>query len=185
MSLSALQAPPPRIARPIRAAERHGGQVVALLPDLRRYALKLARNRFDAEDLVQDTVERALAKRHQFTEGTALRSWLFTILRNRFLSDCRDRRRWGDAEDFADAMAEASVPASQEASSHLESVRRAFVTLPRRDQLVIELAGLRGLNYDQVSGMLKVPSGTVRSRLSRARKRLSQIVEGGAAGAPA
>jgi RNA polymerase sigma factor (sigma-70 family) len=114
-----------------------------------------------------------------------LRATIFCVRSRSGKSDCRDRRRWGDAEDFANAMAEASVPASQEASSHLESVRRAFVALPRRDQLVIELAGLRGLNYDQVSGMLKVPSGTVRSRLSRARKRLSQIVEGGAAGAPA
>lgn len=162
-----------------RAADHHASRVVALLPELRTYALQLARNRSDADDLVQDTVERALAKRHQFTEGTSLRGWVFTILRNRFLSECRDRRRWGDSEEFASAIATASAPSSQEQSVEVSTVGRAFERLPRRDQLVIELVGIRGLNYGEVASILKVPTGTVRSRLSRARRRLSELSESG------
>jgi RNA polymerase sigma-70 factor, ECF subfamily len=162
----------------------HSSQVLALQPDLFHYALQLTRKRCDAEDLVQDTMERALSKRHLFQPGTSLRAWAFTILRNRFLTQCRDRRRWGDAADFDGAIAKASTPASQEDSSHLGAVYRALRTLPKRDQRVIELAALRGLDYGDVAQRLGVPSGTVRSRLCRARRRLGELT-GGVAGLPA
>ena len=164
--------------------ESHGSQVVALRPDLLHYALQLTRNLPEAEDLVQDTMERALVKRHQFVSGTSLRAWIFTILRNRFLTQCRDRRRWGEAVDFDGAAARASVPASQEETSHLSAVGRAFATLPRRDRQVIELAAVRGLDYGEVARLLAVPTGTVRSRLCRARRRLCELT-GGVAGLPA
>jgi RNA polymerase sigma-70 factor, ECF subfamily len=180
MSLQACHSPVSCRSPAAGAADSHGSRVVALMPELRRYALQLARNPSDADDLVQDTVERALAKHHQFAEGTSLRSWLFTILRNRFLTNCRDRRRWGNAEDYANAVGAASVPPSQDDSAEVSALGRAFEKLPMRDQLVIELAAFRGLNYEAIAGMLKVPSGTVRSRLSRARKRLSDIANRGA-----
>jgi RNA polymerase sigma-70 factor, ECF subfamily len=162
----------------------HSNRVLALQPDLFHYALQLTRKHCDAEDLVQDTMERALSKRHLFTPGTSLRAWLFTILRNRFLTQCRERRRWGDADDFDTAIATSSALASQEDSSHLGAVYRALRTLPKRDQRVIELAALRGLDYGDVARRLGVPSGTVRSRLCRARRRLGELT-GGVAGLPA
>jgi RNA polymerase sigma-70 factor, ECF subfamily len=146
------------------------------LPRLRRYARSLTQDVARADDLVQSCLVRALAKEHLWQPGTDLRAWLFTILHNQHVNEVRRLVREGvvvSVEDVAPNLA-----AAPSAGAHLElrDLEHAIALLPREQREVILLAGREGKRYEEIAATLEVPVGTVRSRLSRARARLRELM---------
>lgn len=149
--------------------------VIQSYSSLKRSAYGLAREHELAEDLVQDTVLSALAKRHLFTPGSNLKAWLYTILRNRFFTLKRKRREVEDPEGFLEANL--SVAASQH--DHLEYLEAQEIVsdLPKHFRDAVLLAS-EGFSYQEMATTLQVAEGTVKSRVARGRKMLSQIASG-------
>ena len=146
---------------------------------LRRFALLLTKSYEDAEDLAQDTMERAMLKAHLF-DGANLRSWLFTMCRRVFLNDIRKKKSRGSAVDIDDApQAAMGVEGNQEAAADFSHLNDCFDQLPKRDQDILSIVVLKGARYEEAAKELKVPVGTVRSRLFRARERLKHLFENG------
>ena len=153
--------------------------IAAHMPRLRRYAAALVGNLADADDLVQDCVEKALANRHAVRDPSRLGGWLLSILHNLHVSGVRWKRRRGHelpVEDFADDVA-LSAPASDRGA--VRDFVRAFAQLSEEHRRILLLTGLEGLSYREVAEVLEVPIGTVMSRLARARERLRVLMEGG------
>jgi RNA polymerase sigma-70 factor (ECF subfamily) len=147
------------------------------IPSLRRYAWSLVRNANDADDLVQECLVRALDRLGTVREEGQLRPWLFTIMHNLHVN--RWRRAKIRAEiPAADAGAEVSMPAPQPASLEMREVLRGLRELPVDQRQVILLVAVEGFEYSEVAKILGIPIGTVMSRLSRARDRLRDFVEG-------
>jgi len=144
--------------------------VIALLPDLRRYAQTLTRNTADAEDLLSSALLRAHEHRHTYQPSRSLRRWLFAIIHNLFVSQRRTRlaeqRRDGALADLVPSGA----PATQEMSALLAQVMRRFDTLPDNQRAVLHLIAVEGMSYQEAAETLAVPIGTIMSRLSRARR---------------
>ena len=148
-------------------------QVLPYLPNLRRYARALVGDRDSADDLVQDTLERAVRKFHLWRPGD-LRAWLFSIMHNVFVNQLRSRR----------------IPASQEVDENLagdddpsgatvvRDLERGLAALSAEQREVLLMVGLEDKSYAQVSRALGVPMGTVMSRLSRAREKLRRHMDG-------
>lgn len=148
------------------------------LPALQRFAIQLTRDSDRASDLVQDTVERALRKAHLF-DGTNLKSWLFTICRRVFLNQIRSEKAKGVSIDLENVpQSSISANESQEQIMHYNDVASAFERLPLNDKIILSLIVMEGMKYEEAATLLEVPVGTVRSRLSRARTRLFELVEG-------
>lgn len=147
------------------------------IPRLRRYALFLARDRDRADDLVQECLTRAISKSATWQPGTNLRAWLFTILRNGFISELRHARRepQGAPPDDDDPLL--AVPVNHIARVQLREVFAALNSLSCEHREVLELVVIEELSYETAAEILKVPLGTVRSRLSRARAALRQRIE--------
>jgi RNA polymerase sigma-70 factor, ECF subfamily len=151
-----------------------GDELVAMLPSLERRAFRWCRDRTEARDLAQDTVVRALSHRPRFDTEGHLRAWLYTVLRNLFISR---RRR---AQSFQRACGELSVglQRSQEAAPPAPfltpSVERALASLPEAFARVVRLVDLEDYSYADAASTLGVPVGTVMSRLFRARQRLAR-----------
>ncbi len=160
-----------------------GDELEALIPRLRRYAHALARHPVRPDDLLQDTLERAWARRRQWRRGTDLRAWLFTILHNTFISELRRFSvRGHDAESidgtdqsFAQAGGLNVVPSQ---AGVMLDVERALAALPVDQRAVVLLVGLEELSYREASDVLGIPVGTVMSRLSRGRARLRDLMDG-------
>lgn len=152
--------------------------VVSEIPSLRRYGRSLTGSRAAADDLVQDTLERAIQKFHLFEPGTKLRLWLFTIMRNIFLDHYRKARKVGMVSvDVSEFHAE-HRPADQiDKLVHRDLVAQMGRLKPEYRELLV-LVGLEGLSYEQAADMTGVPLGTVRSRLFRARNMLLRKLEG-------
>jgi RNA polymerase sigma-70 factor (ECF subfamily) len=147
------------------------------IPSLRRYAWSLLRNKSDADDLVQDCLVRALDRMDSLCGDGDLRAWLFTIMHNVFASRWRRvRNRARLLTDYAET--EAIIAAPQHASAEMRDVLRGLDMLPDEQREVILLVAVEGFQYDEVASMLGIPIGTVMSRLSRARDRLSKFVQG-------
>ena len=149
-----------------------------LIPALRRYAYALVRNHDAADDLVQDTLERALSRWGLRRTDGDLRAWLFTILRNLHLSAERQRPRRGPHLDV-DAISPPGAAATQEAGLEMQDVLAALDQLPEEQKSLLLLVGVEDLSYDDAARVLGVPPGTVMSRLSRGRQRLRSILETG------
>jgi RNA polymerase sigma factor (sigma-70 family) len=147
-------------------------EMVELLPRLRRLARAIARG--DADDLVQLTLERALARRHQWRPGTRLDSWMFRIMKNAWIDETRARRRQAQVLD-AGADPEA-VADDGEAALNLRlqaaEVEREMARLPDEQRLAIALVLVEGLSYKEAAEVLEVPMGTLTSRLVRGRTAL-------------
>lgn len=148
------------------------------LPSLQRFATQLTRNAERANDLVQDSIERALRKAHLF-DGRNLRGWLFTICRRVFLNQIRSERARGGLIDLDSApQPMLAIAQNQEQVMHYNDVAAAFEQLPMNDRVVLSLVVIEGLKYEEAAKALDVPVGTIRSRLSRARAKLMAEIEG-------
>lgn len=157
-------------------------QVEPLIPALRRYARALMRNRAAADDLVQDCLERAVGRWHQRRDGS-VRAWLFAILHNLAVSQFRQTTARGRHVpiDHADEREFVTAPA-QEHSVIYQDVLNKLAKLPEDQRAVLLLVAVEDLSYADAAAVLNVPVGTVMSRLSRARERLQQEMEGVAPG---
>jgi len=147
------------------------------IPRLRRYARALTRDASRADDLVQNCLLRAVAKQHLWQPGTDLRAWLFTILHNQNVNDVRRSVREGVAVPVEDVAPVLTATANVEASLQLRDLDRATASLPEEQRQVILLVGLEGMRYEEVADVLGIPIGTVRSRLSRGRDMLRELMD--------
>lgn len=150
--------------------------MIALLPNLRAFAVSLTNDPVRADDLVQDAILRAWAKIDQFERGTNLAAWLFTILRNAFYTDHRKRKREVEDPDGAYAGHLVALPA-QEAGLEMAEFRSALARLPRRQREALLLVGAEGLTYDAAALIQGVSVGTVKSRVHRARSQLASLLD--------
>jgi RNA polymerase sigma factor (sigma-70 family) len=150
-----------------------------LIPALRRYAHGLMRDRATADDLVQDCLERAITRWHQRREDNDPRSWIFTILHNLAVNRMRQRQRRGPHISIEDADEDAlALPPPQEERLRHDDLMRALDGLPADQRALLLLISVEDLSYAEAADVLKVPIGTVMSRLARARERLRRAVEG-------
>ena len=147
----------------------------AEIPRLRRYARALTRDVNRADDLVQSCLTRAIAKQHLWQYGTDLRAWLFTIMHNQHVNDVRRGVREGNNVELTEASTLA-VESNAVPTLELRDLETAIGKLPPEQRQVILLVGLEGMAYEEVAKVLKVPVGTVRSRLSRARDQLRLLM---------
>jgi len=156
-------------------------QMVQLLPRLRRFAIALAGSQADGDDLVQDTVERALKNLHTWEPGTRLDSWMFRIAKNRFIDTRRTARRVRavaiDAPEEAAQVAEDGARAV-EARLELRDVTTALAALPDEQREAVALVLVDGMSYRDAADLLAIPIGTLTSRIARARTALVQAVGG-------
>ena len=148
------------------------------LPRLRRYARALTGDVVRADDLVQDTLERALARLDLWQPGSDLRAWLFTLMHNLFVNQLRTRRPQDTALDEA---LDIPVSGGQMEALAARDLHAALVRLPDEQREVILLVGLEQFSYAEAAQVLGVPIGTIMSRLARARERMRHML----AGAPA
>ena len=144
------------------------------VPALRRYARALTRTIDHADDLVQDCLERALSRRGLFRPRGPLRPWLFTILTNLHRNARRSERRHGEQVDI-DTMPELGMPAPQPGHLALAELDRAIGTLPLDQREALLLVTLEGVAYTEAAAILGIPTGTLMSRLGRARATLRQL----------
>jgi len=151
-----------------------GRSLVALIPRLRRYARALVGDRAAADDLVQDTLERAWAKLHLFRQGTDLRAWLFTVMHNVHVNRIRAAKPT-DALD--DEMPELAQRATQGDALLVRDLDRAIAALPVAQREVLLLVALEDLSYEETARVLGIPIGTVMSRLARAREKLRVLMQ--------
>ena len=149
-------------------------QIAEHIPRLRRYARALTGDGHRADDLVQDTIERALGKFHLWRRGSDLRAWMFAIMHNVFVNQLKQRR-----ELALDEATEAGLESAPRADPlELRDLEAALARLPAEQREVLLLVGLEQLSYAEASQALGVPAGTVMSRLSRARERLRELMSG-------
>ena len=152
-------------------------ELLPLIPFVRAFARSLTGNREAADDLAQETLVKAWRSRSTFMQGTNLKAWLFTILRNQFYSD--RRRDWRQAswdQELAERIADSS--ADQMASAQFSDTVRALRCLPAEQREVVILVGAGGFSYEDAAAICKCPVGTVKSRVSRARKALMEMLDG-------
>lgn len=152
--------------------------VVGWLPQLRRYARALTGDAAWADDLVQDTAERALTRMRAFRADTNLRAWLLTILRHLYVDQLRARREIAVNDEDAPWL-QLEVPSGQVDSLVLRDVQRMLYRLPFEQREVLLLVCVEELSYQEVSAVLGVPAGTVMSRLSRAREHMRSLLADG------
>jgi RNA polymerase sigma-70 factor, ECF subfamily len=155
-----------------------------LLPRLWRFALRLTRNAGDAEDLVQRSCVRALERRLQWQPGSAMLSWLFSIMHSIWLNELRSAQRRREASlDSGEGFAYDDVAASSgdpEQGLWYRQVVMAVEQLPEAQRLVMLLVAVEGMSYREASDVLGLPIGTVMSRLSRARSTIGERFLAGA-----
>jgi RNA polymerase sigma-70 factor (ECF subfamily) len=147
------------------------------IPRLRRYARALTRNVPRADDLLQETLARALRKEHLWQPGTDLRAWLFTIMHNQNVNEVRRAIRDGGAVDVEDCSAILIATTDPTASRQLRELDHALAQLPEEQRQVILLVGLEEMSYEEAATILDVPVGTIRSRLSRGRDALRELMD--------
>jgi RNA polymerase sigma-70 factor, ECF subfamily len=154
--------------------------LIALMPNLRAFAFSLCGHHERADDLVQDTLLKAWSHLDSFQEGTNLRAWLFTILRNSFYSEMRKRRREvADADGKkADLL---SVAPAQQGHVDLQDLHKALNQVPPHQREALILVGAAGMSYDEVAEITKCAIGTVKSRVNRARSKLAELLGVGGA----
>jgi RNA polymerase sigma-70 factor (ECF subfamily) len=169
----------PKPPHPTSIEELRRG-VAAMAPELFGRALRMARSPSIAEDLVQDTVERALRFESQYRPGTNLKAWVHQILFSVFITRCRRGRRERKALDclHADPNAWTAAPPVAEASALSPSTRRALESLPRVFRDAVVLVDLEEMSYKDAADRLDVPVGTVMSRLHRGRRMLAKALGG-------
>jgi RNA polymerase sigma-70 factor (ECF subfamily) len=149
--------------------------IVTSLSSLRSFAISLTRNVDQAEDLVQETVLRAINKKDKFEPGTKLRAWLFTIMRNLFCSNCRRTRHEVEDVDGSYAATMISIPDGEDRIM-LKELVAALAKLPQGQREAILLVGAEGMSYEAAAQALGCAVGTIQSRVNRARNRLAKLM---------
>jgi RNA polymerase sigma-70 factor (ECF subfamily) len=149
--------------------------VAAEIPRLRRYARALTGDDGEADDLIQDTLERALARLDQWRDGDNPRKWLFSILHNLHVDGLRRKSRRPPHVGLDNVGVEHSAPATDGASGR--DLDRALHLLSGEQRRVVLLVGLEGLSYAETAEVLAIPVGTVMSRLARGRDRLRSLMD--------
>lgn len=152
--------------------------VLEHIPGLRRYARALAGSAADADDLVQECLSRALARRQQSSDIRNLRAYLFTILHNAHVDRLAERRRWSYAVPDEALENLTARPAPQHGLLELHDLAEALERLPEEQRQAVLLVGYEGLAYREAAEVLDVPIGTVMSRLSRGREALRRMMSG-------
>ncbi len=160
---------------------RFTAQLKDALPHLWRYAFSLTQDRAQADDLVQDCIERALRKKAMWDETQPLRPWLMKILLNLFRDRYRSRARLAEVP-FVNDHAGATVDTKVEDRNELAAVVNRMQALPESQRQALELVAFGGLSYAEVSDVLSVPIGTVLSRVARARTKLNETANSQASG---
>jgi RNA polymerase sigma-70 factor (ECF subfamily) len=150
-------------------------QILASIPSLRAFAISLSGNVDRADDLVQETILRALANIHSFEPGTNLPAWLFTILRNLFRSEYRKRRREVEDADGSFAQTLKSNP-DQIGRIEFNEFRDALAQLPQDQREALILVGASGFSYEEAADICECAVGTIKSRVNRARSRLAKLL---------
>jgi len=151
-------------------------QVLVELPRLRRFAIALTGSVADGDDLVQDTVERALRNLHRWEPGTQMDRWLFRIARNRFIDGKRTAKRQNQVPmEAAEGLVATALDGARaaEARMDLHAVDAALQTLPDEQREALALVIIDGLPYRQAADLLGIPIGTLTSRIGRARQSLA------------
>jgi len=173
--------PPAGAAAREGASARFSDQLIAVLPRLRRFARGLTGTAVEADDLVQAACERALARQHQFQEGTRFDSWMFRIVQTIWIDQLRARDvRKEDAEVAEERLGSDAPARAAEARIALAEVRRAVDRLPPDQRTTLMLVTVEGLSYKEAAEVARVPVGTIMSRLARARVALQQQLDAGA-----
>jgi RNA polymerase sigma-70 factor, ECF subfamily len=149
--------------------------LIAAIPRLRAFAVSLSGNRDRADDLVQETLTKALQHLNSFDKGSNLIAWLFTILRNTYYSEFRKRQR--EVQD-TDGKYTSTLVSKADQELHLEYVdfREALQKLPPDQREALILVGASGMSYDEAAEICKCAVGTIKSRVSRARQRLNELL---------
>ena len=159
---------------------RFADQLITVLPRLRRFARGLSGSVTDADDLVQAACERALARQHQFEEGTRFDSWMFRIVQTIWIDQIRSRDVRKEDGDIAQDRLGSDEPVRRvEARLALDEVRRALDCLPPDQRTALLLVTVEGLSYKEAAETVQVPVGTIMSRLARARIALQLHLEAG------
>jgi RNA polymerase sigma-70 factor, ECF subfamily len=169
-----------RVAQVIRAHTEPVDQafvdeLMGSLPSLRAYAISLTRDVHRAEDLVQETVLKAISKQDKFEAGTNLQAWLFTILRNLFFSGRRTKQREVEDADGVHAATMITIP-DQEDRLTVQDLHTALARLPQEQREALLLIGAEGLSYEEAAESLGTKVGTIKSRVNRARTRLTELM---------
>jgi RNA polymerase sigma-70 factor (ECF subfamily) len=149
--------------------------MLAAVPSLRAFAISLSGNVDRADDLVQETLLRAMANIESFQPGTNMSAWLFTILRNLFRSEYRKRRREVEDTDGSYADSLKSQP-DQHGRVEFEEFRTALAKLPPDQREALLLVGASGFSYDEAAAICECAVGTIKSRVNRARTRLAELL---------
>ncbi len=150
-------------------------QIIAAIPGLRAFGLSLTSRSDKADDLVQETLMKAWKHHESFQQGTNMKAWLYTILRNEFYSQLRKRKR--EVED-ADGVFSSKVAVHAEQHGHLDmaDLRIALAKLPEDQREAIILVGASGFSYEEAADICSVAVGTIKSRVNRARARLAVLL---------
>jgi RNA polymerase sigma-70 factor (ECF subfamily) len=151
-------------------------QIIAAIPGLRAFGLSLTARSDRADDLVQETLMKAWKHHESFEEGSNMKAWLYTILRNEFYTQLRKRKR--EVED-ADGFYSNKVAVQAEQDGHLDmaDLRVALAKLPEDQREAIILVGASGFSYEEAADICSVAVGTIKSRVSRARARLAILLQ--------
>lgn len=149
-------------------------ELTALLPRLRRFARGLTRDAADADDLCQQTIERALNARHQWQEGTRLDAWVYRIMRNQWIDEARARARRSQTFAAEEEGTNVGIPGHEAAENLVElgNVGRALTRLPDEQREAVVLVLVEGFSYKEAAEIMGVPQGTLTSRLGRGREAL-------------
>ena len=151
--------------------------IVENIPSLRAFARALANDRDRADDLVQETIVKALSNLDRFQTGTNIRAWLFTILRNSFFSELRKQRREIPDVDGKYA-AQLTMRPTQIDTVAFGDFRRALLKLPTEQREALILVGPAGFSYEEAAAISGCAVGTIKSRVNRGRTRLTEMVDG-------
>ena len=153
-----------------------GDEIVAFVPDLRAFAKTFHRDAARADDLVQEAILKAWSNQDKFKPGTNMKAWLFTILRNTFLTEIRKKRREVEDVDGAFAAGLSDKP-RQESAIEMGEFHAALKQLSEDQREALILVGASGFSYEEAAQICDCAPGTVKSRVSRARTRLAELMQ--------
>ena len=149
-------------------------EIVQLIPSLHAFSRTLTRNPTDADDLLQEGLLKALVNLHQFTPGTNLKAWMFTIVRNTFYTNYKKKRR--EVSSPLEDTSSVGIEPTQDWSLTMDEVNQAMQHLPGDQKQALMLVGSAGMSYEKAAEVCGCALGTIKSRVSRGRTRLRELL---------